>query len=370
MSDAGAGAGRAFPARLLRDLALLAVIALPIAVGFSLLARRVASTTMDLQDRALERRRDEIGTLVLGDSHAQGIHYALVDDALHIASPGESVIHSYYRLRRILEDRPARLHRIVLSIGVHSLLETKRSMTEVAYWARVVDFRELAARSDDPWPMIVRGAVGSVGFMGEGAELWQDSRDAFRRWRKGEPPRTWEDRLRRWDGPASTPDLSQRSAGEIEMLTRRAVRAHVAFGARFDPLLAGYLEDLVVRAREAGLAVLIVEMPVTRDYLERMAARTDVAAHDRFVSDVAARHGADLLDLRDAFDDPALFTDPEHVSPCGRSETTRRVRLHLGLPAGPARPCEPDEPDEPGAGDRADGGPPAGVDTRRRDVYS
>jgi hypothetical protein len=303
-----------------------------------MLAHRIVETLMDLQDRSVEAHLSEIGTLVMGDSHAQGIHYALTDDTLHIASPGESVIQTYYRLRHILEQHPPRLTRIVLSVGVHSLLETKRIMWNVAYWARVVDFAELARESPHPWPVIARGVTGTLGFVGEGIAMWTALRSSLRRWQKGETPRTWEQQLARWDGPASTPPLSERSEEEVEMLTHRTVRAHVAFGAGFDPGVAHYFERILSLAREAGLQVLVVDMPVTHAYLARMRELTDVPATDRFIAQAVARQGADYLDLRQAFDDPALFTDPEHLSPEGRAVATQLVRRRLGLAAGEERP--------------------------------
>jgi len=97
------------------------------------------------------------------------------------------------------------------------------------------------------------------------------------------------------------------------------------------------MDLLVALAREAELDVLVVEMPVTRAYLEQMREVTDVAAHDRFVAQAVARQGADLLMLRQVFDDPALFTDPEHASPEGRAVATQLVRRHLGLTGGNER---------------------------------
>lgn len=292
---------------------------------------------MDLQDRAVAEQLPRIGTLVMGDSHAQGIHYALTEDTLHIASPGESVIETYYRLRRILEQHPPRLHRVVLSIGVHSLLETKRSIRSALYWSQVIDFADLARHSPEPWQVITLGVTGQIGFVGSGLAMWTDLRAALRDWRRGEPPASWQERLERWDGPASTPPLSQRSDEEVAMLTQRVVRAHVALGARQDPFVAGYFERILALAREAELDVLVVEMPVTRAYLEQMREVTDVAAHDRFVAQAVARQGADLLMLRQVFDDPALFTDPEHASPEGRAVATQLVRRHLGLTGGNER---------------------------------
>jgi hypothetical protein len=107
---------------------------------------------MDLQDRAFDQREGEIDTLILGDSPAQDIDHRLTPGTFHMAPPGESVIASYYRLRHITDRRPRRLERVVLSVGVHSLVETQRARQNESYWARRIDYRELA----DGWSIRCR----------------------------------------------------------------------------------------------------------------------------------------------------------------------------------------------------------------------
>lgn len=284
---------------------------------------------MDLQDRAVDAQLGTLRTLVVGDSHAQGIHYAVLPDTLHIASPGESVIQTYYRVRRILERDPPRIERVVVSLGVHSLVGTKWSIQEPQYWVKVVDYPELVRRAPDPWARAEEAVLGHLSFVGLGVEIWRDGQRALRDWRKGRAPTTWQDRLARWDGPETTPSLDELTPEELERMTRRTVTAHTAYGADFDPVIADHLERLLALCREHGIDALVVEMPVTPRYLEEIGRLVDVERHDRFVREAVRRQGADLLDLRRAFDDPGDFSDPEHLSPEGRAKATLRVRRHL-----------------------------------------
>jgi hypothetical protein len=310
-----------------RHLFVFAAIACSIAFALRGVARVMVIRTMDLQDQALDERIDEIDTLIMGDSHAQDLDYRLTPRTFHIASPSESVIESYYRLRHITDRKPKRLERVVLSVGLHSFLETKQVRQNASYWARRIDYLELAAQEDHPLPVIAEAVRGQLAFVGEGLGIWRGLWGSYRHWLKGTSPPTWQTRLQRWDRP--TPDLAGLDEAAIAILVRKSVAGHVVHGAAFDPVVARYFERILDLCRDAGLRILVVDMPVLDAYLVEIAKHVDVAAHDRFVARSVARTGADFLDLRSALTDRSYFSDPEHVSLKGRGEVTRRVREHL-----------------------------------------
>lgn len=322
------------PAELLlflRRLALFGVFALALAAVFRELDREFVFRTVDIQDRALNERIDEIDTLIMGDSHAAAIDYRLTPGTFNMSTPAESIIQTYYRLRGILDREPARLERVLYSVGLHTFMEGKHQDREDPhYWVRHVDFFELAERMPDPWPVLSEALLGYTGFFGQGVDIWRGLRRRFSDWIRGKEPRSWDSRLQRWDLWAG--DMVGQSDEQIASQLRFILQTHTRYGTHFDPVLARYFEDFLALCRSRGLEVHVFDAPVMEAYFELMSAEVDVAVHDRFVAEAVARHGATLLDFRLSFSDLRYFANPDHVSVAGRMEVTRRVRERLGIP--------------------------------------
>lgn len=100
--------------------------------------------------------------------------------------------------------------------------------------------------------------------------------------------------------------------------------------AEFDRHLAQF-RQLVVLARVSGARVVIVKLPVPAAYRAQLP---DEPAFDAAMARFAAANDAAWRDLSDAFDDPKLFFDSDHVNRAGvRRLFDDRLKAILTAPA-------------------------------------
>ena len=134
-------------------------------------------------------------------------------------------------------------------------------------------------------------------------------------------------RLRQWFFQDQQPRAFERDVWEGEAQFERTARpARGAIAKRIAYLypdktapqtLARYLrgfDTLLALARQQGVQVLVVKMPLPREFRQQLP---DETAFDEALAHVVAAHGARLVDLSAAIDDPRSYFDTDHLNRAG-----------------------------------------------------
>lgn len=76
----------------------------------------------------------------------------------------------------------------------------------------------------------------------------------------------------------------------------------------------GQFESLLVLARQHGVQVLVVKMPLPREFRRQLP---DETAFDEGVARIVTAHGARFADCSTTIDDPRLYFDTDHLNRAG-----------------------------------------------------
>lgn len=94
----------------------------------------------------------------------------------------------------------------------------------------------------------------------------------------------------------------------------------------------GHLSALLTLARQRGVEVLVIKMPVPAAFRSQLP---DEAAFDAALAPVIAAHGARYADFSSGFDNPGLYFDTDHLNRSGLNEFFHRSLLGLMRPDAP-----------------------------------
>ena len=115
-----------------------------------------------------------------------------------------------------------------------------------------------------------------------------------------------------WEGEAQFERAARPARGAI------AKRIAYLYPDKTTPeALARYLREfdtLLALARQQGVQVLVVKMPLPREFRRQLP---DETAFDEGLAHVMAAHGARFVDLSAAIDDPRSYFDTDHLNRAG-----------------------------------------------------
>lgn len=89
---------------------------------------------------------------------------------------------------------------------------------------------------------------------------------------------------------------------------------------------AGALEDLITGLQQRGVEVVLVNMPVTDDYVALLPdAGADQAEFELFLESLAAERGVRYFDAHDVIASRDQFRDPAHLNPSGANALSQAL---------------------------------------------
>lgn len=271
---------------------------------------------------------DSIYILVIGDSHARnGFDTRRVEGSYSLTSSGENLIQSFYRLRAILSD-PSKgplVSTVVIPFEMHSFSSYKRSrFPDMVFWDRYVDWREVGKTMGTPWGFWSRSLV-------ERAFPYAGNWRVLQSWLSG---RSGPELLFRKGFLLDSRDFSNLTEAERVVAGLERAEHHFQGHISEDPVLLEYFDRILLECRNAGVEVLLVAYPVSRDYLA--GARDSLGVDPTLPGPhrIAAEHGLVPVEgfLQTFVDRPELFADPDHLNQAGAAEFTDLLMAHLGNP--------------------------------------
>lgn len=276
----------------------------------------------------LDAVRGTVRTLILGDSHAKwGVAAAGLEDAFNLALEGQTAAESYYLLESELEAASEPLRAVVLSADAQTFSDWQKGVFAQRHWyAPRVDYLEIGRRRGEPLRYAVNGWLGRYApYVGqrEGILRYLETGSA--------PQLTMHRQLAMERGsflyPGSWTDVPEPTREE---LARQRADLHFP-SPGFDDVSGSYFRETLALASAAGLRVVVVRYPLSREYLEASRPFVETARVDARLAEILAEHREVLLldARRDYADRPQLFIDPDHLNGRGARRFTRRVRRLL-----------------------------------------
>ncbi len=270
-------------------------------------------------ERSFRRERGKAETLFLGDSHgAFDIVPSLIPGAVNFATPGETYIETFYKLKAILADRPAALKRVVLPVDLHEFasLNDDELRQNLYFWIRYVDYVELGRLEGSPWTFTgywLRGRF--LPYAGRGDNIL----------------RFFKPRVRAARGGRAREGGRRAGPRDWRPVARNRAREHFRGRRYLDDILLHYFRASVEACRRDGLRVILLKYPVTEQYAAAAATFFPAEALYRVVLDAAGGEGAiEVWDWQKAFfGRNELFRDADHLNRRGAEAFARMLRERL-----------------------------------------
>ncbi|MGB1109195.1 MAG: hypothetical protein ACPG4N_02500 [Gammaproteobacteria bacterium] len=274
------------------------------------------------QERFLSRT-EPVDTLIIGNSRARfSIDTDAFDDAINLATPGESFVETHAHLRFLLSHGkpPARL---LFPCGMVTFkgMDFRRAY----YWSRYVNFWDAGWRNGQP-----------ISYLGE---YLQGRLLPYRRPLGKELERRFlrvigEDRNQR-------PDRDQQRFSELkEADQNQLIQGHISHleqHGMLDPAAWFGLKDTIRLLKESGTPAICIKFPLTDRYrtaLAGLSARQG-DAQARIDKEIAGSGIIRQLNYEALFqgrDD--LFRDHHHLNRWGREALMKRLLRDIGRSAG------------------------------------
>ncbi len=309
--------------RLFRNIALLILVFLGLNwLASGLFRSQVLSrSVLFRKDIQFENFDDTLTWLLLGDSRIQNdIDPRIVGNCFNYSSANENVFQTYFKLKKIIEQ--GRKPEYILMNLDYSLLSNKHSnrFKYDSYWSGHMNYFEMVRVKKD-WKFIMRYLQGKFfTYAGEykllneflfskKARVKSDLIDGFR-------PRIG--------------DFSKEKNRESTGLEK--AEFYLRDGIYMEEQITLYFEKLLELCEVHGIKVVLVMMPMTREFLDGIDRIIPGNTYYRDLGIILNKYTCieSVLNYQEVFSDkPEYFWNPDHMNFRGAEAFTRLLKKDL-----------------------------------------
>jgi len=302
---------------------LILFIATLVAVNFILNGLYKTFVVHNILNRAKDQQfaeyADTLKYLAMGNSH-NCVNTFILENSFNYGAPGESYIQSYYKLKYILEETNKKPENVILFIDMSSFNGVLGDRLEYnSYWIKYINYFELARVKNDrkvlnKW---VEGRFFSY------AGNYKDIKLSFVYLVKIKE-------LNLHNG--YRPHRDFKNFTDVKNKYREAkkkVDIYLKRDSYFDPVLQYYFESILELCLENDINVILVRIPVTKEYYEEASIGIPLSDLYGKIEDSYRKFDnvSMVLDYHDLyFDHPEYFFDADHLNPRGSDLFTTRLR--------------------------------------------
>jgi hypothetical protein len=311
---------RKFIIRLILFLSLLVVIS--IALDRSFKAFSVHNTLNNMMDRQFAEYDDTLKYLALGNSH-NCINTHILKNCFNYGSPSENFIQSYYKLKYILEKTGKKPEYLILQADLSSFGPKISDRYEYnSYWIKYIDYRELA-RIKNSKDMLYHWLEGKFfSYVGNYKDVqlsiyYRMKIKQIEMYHGYRPHRDYHNF-------ADEPDKQKTAWDKANLILSKEVY--------FDPAIKVYFEKILQLCQVYGVRVIMVRMPMTKEFNEEEAKLVPADKLIAEVNAITSRYPvfAGSLDYHLLFvRHPEYFFDPDHLNIMGADLFTTQLARDL-----------------------------------------
>ncbi len=260
--------------------------------------------------------------LSLGNSH-NCVNTYILGNSFNYGSPGENYIQSYYKLKSILEKSDKKPENVILFADISSFgPKTANRLEYNSYWIKYIDYFELAKikRNRDILSKWLEGKFFS--FAGNYKDIQLTFIYAIK-----------IGKLELHNGYRPHRDFKNFAREQNRTKQARAkVNIYLSKQDYLDKDIKFYFERILQLCQDHGINVILIRIPVTREYFEESS---NIVPVDELYEQVQVictsyQNVTHFLDYHDLyFDHPEYFFDPDHLNPRGSDLFTERLKLDL-----------------------------------------
>ncbi len=312
---------RKFAIRLLLFLAVLLTINYALDRAFK--AFSVHNYINKMMDDQFAVYDDTLKYLALGNSH-NCINTHILEKSFNYGSPSENFIQSYYKLKYILEKSGKKPEYVILQADNSSFGPKASDRYEYnSYWIKYIDYVELAKIKNNRDVLLKWPEGKFFSYVGNYKDiqlsiLYRIKFKTFEMYRGYRPHRDYHN-----------------FADEADRQKVAWDKANLVLSKEgyFDPSIRVYFEKILQLCQAHGVNVILVRVPMTKEYYEE---ETKIIPVDKLwdeVDSIISRYPVykGIFDYHGLyFDHPEYFFDPDHLNVKGADLFTAQFAKDLG----------------------------------------
>lgn len=280
-----------------KKLFILGFILLSIHAGLTVWYARVMSDSSLLKsDRYFQTLPVEMDVLVMGNSHAMSINPELWKGCYNMATSGERLHQSYYKLAHLLEEKQLKVNRVIVPCDLMTLRAEKLEHTpHQFYWNRFVNESELSKFSEKPLDFSMHRLLNTLFPYKDGEKDVMDYYFATDQSKERARERAFA-------------KIKSLNGDETRSLTDSCLQAQISDYGRF------YMDKITQLCEKHNCKLSMVRFPVTAHYFFSESECFDPEEHYQLVTNTFQIKGQSvpILDFHAAFPQSA-FRDPHHL---------------------------------------------------------
>jgi hypothetical protein len=309
-----------FTISLIIFLALVAVVNVILDRSFK--AFSVHNTLNNMMDKQFAEFDTTFTYLAMGNSH-NCINTHILPCSFNYGSPSENYIQSYYKLKHILEETGKKPEYLILQSDPSSFGYKSSDRYEYnSYWIKYIDYIELAKvkKDKDVLGKWLEGSFFSYVGNYKDIQLSIVYRAKFKNVEMYHGYRPHRD----YNNFANEPDRQKVARNKAQLISSK--------GKYFDNTVSVYFEKIIQICQEHGVKVVLVRIPMTREFNEEEAKLVPVDSIYARVDSIASKYQVyqGLLDYHEIFSNyPEFFYDPDHLNVKGSDLFTEQLAKDL-----------------------------------------
>jgi hypothetical protein len=311
---------RKFAIRLILFLAIL--LAVNFALDRAFKAFSVHNFINKMMDDQFAEYNDTLKYLALGNSH-NCINTHILEKSFNYGSPSENFIQSYYKLKYILEKSGKKPEYVILQADNSSFGPKASDRYEYnSYWIKYIDYVELAKIKNNRDVLLKWPEGKFFSYVGNYKDiqlsiLYRIKFKTFEMYHGYRPHRDYHN-----------------FADEADKQKVAWDKANLVLSKEgyFDPAIKVYFEKILQLCQAHGVRVILVRVPMTKEYYEE---ETKIIPVDKLwdeVKSITSRYPVyqGTFDYHDLFyDHPDYFFDPDHLNVKGADLFTAQFAKDL-----------------------------------------
>lgn len=268
----------------------------------------MSSSILSKIDKQFYNFQNDIKYLVMGDSHGQySIDPRILGDSFNFSTASGSYIHTYYKLKYIIDKTDKHIAAIILPVDMHSFSSANYDVPSNSwYWRKYIDYMQLGKNRGkvavyvlDYLSGFFTPYIGKRDFILRFFDEEKDSRDIF----DGYIPIV--------DDILSTEEISENAKARSKYFFYN--RKHI------DKVLKAYFLEIIKLCQKNDINVKLIRFPVTECYQNEITNYFDENFQDKI--DLIIKEVVKIdpkISYLDAsslyFGEKSLFKDSDHLN--------------------------------------------------------
>lgn len=282
----------------------------------------LSKSTLSRAANQFDKKRDKTSILIAGDSHPRSdVYPPIIPNSFNVATGGENIICTYYRLRRYIKDG-MNIELVILPIDLHSFSSFRTDrLIDTYWWRNYINYFELGRIKGKLFEYFWIRVGGDFAYIGGIKNTINQIKIKL----------GIKEIIPIHDGHlAGNEDFSK--IDDPVYTAKLRVNSHLKGEEIFDRYMVMYFFRTLDLLQQDDVKVVLVRYPISNAYYRMAEKVMDIDKYNQQVERMIEANGyyIPILDYQDSkFLPKSMFNDADHLNVNGAKYFTRMLKNDL-----------------------------------------